>query len=125
MPDALDGFDLASLDGMSPDQIAAALNAISVQPGGAAFRAPSPEVMSRIAPDLEALLPREITEPPLRINSVRASKWGSSLLNRAIKRLAVDPHDAVVVIAMGGRGPSTLTIMLYSMPGVSADRLLA
>ena len=66
--------------------------------------------------ELEALIPSDLTDPPPRINSVRASTWGSSLLNRALRRLEVDPSEATVVVAMGGRGERTLTVMLYKSP---------
>jgi hypothetical protein len=79
--------------------------------------------MSHVADDLERLVPRDLTEPPLRINSVRASTWGSSLLKRALKKLGVPARDATVVIAMGSRGPAVLTIMLYAIPGAAADQL--
>jgi len=85
---------------------------------------PEPEVMSRMSASLEALIPANLTDPPLRANSVRASTWGSSLLNRALRRLGVDPKDATVVIAMGGSASRTLTVMLYDIPGVAADRLV-
>lgn len=84
-----------------------------------------PEVMSRLAPGLEALIPLDLTDPPVRTNSVRASTWGSSLLNHALRRLGMEPGDATVVVAMGGRGQRTLTVMLYEVPNITADRLLA
>ena len=35
------------------------------------------------------------------------------------------PTDAVVVTGMGGRGEQTLTVTIYGVPGVSAERLSA
>jgi hypothetical protein len=84
---------------------------------------PTPEEIGSVAPELEALIPRDITDPPPRTNSVRVKDWGSSLLNRAVKRLSVAPGDATVVVAMGGDGERLLTIILYSVPGVAADKL--
>jgi hypothetical protein len=110
---------------MSQEQIDSVIVELAVGYGGLADDEPDPEVMSRLAPDLEALIPSDLTDPPLRSNSVRASNWGSSLLNRALRRLEVEPEDATVVVAMGGRGPRTLTVMLYEIPSVMADRLLA
>lgn len=76
-----------------------------------------------VAPDLEALIPVDLTSPPMELSSVRAADWGSSLLKRALRRLEVRPRDAVVVNALGGRGRHTLTIILYGVPGASAERL--
>ena len=61
----------------------------------------------------------------MRITSVSAKEWRSSLLNRALTRLGVRPQDAMVVTGIGGSGPRTLTLMLYEVPGVTADRLEA
>lgn len=87
------------------------------------MRPPTEEQMPHLAPELEALIPRDLTAPPMEISSVRATDWGSSLLNRALKRLATRPMDSVVVTGMGGRGEQTLTVTIYGVPGVSAERL--
>jgi hypothetical protein len=81
--------------------------------------------MPHLAPDLEALIPRDLTVPPMEVSSVRATDWGSSLLNRALKRLETRPKDAVVVTGMGGLGDQTLTVSIYGVPSVAADRLAA
>jgi hypothetical protein len=75
------------------------------------------------APDLEALIPVDLAKPPMEVSSVRAEKWGSSLLKRALKHLDVQPRDAVVVTAIGGLGEMTLTVTLYGVPGASVERL--
>lgn len=89
------------------------------------MRPPTEERMPHLAPDLEALIPRDLTSPPIEVSSVLATEWGSSLLNRALKRLETRPEDAVVVNGMGGRGEETLTVTIYGVPGQSAERLSA
>ncbi len=128
-PEAVDETPVvpAALDfhpDMTREQIDSMIVQLAVSYGGLADDEPDHEVMSRPAPGLEALIPADLTDPPLRTNSVRASTWGSSLLIRALRRLEVDPNDATVVVAMGGR-PRMLTVMLYEIPRITADRLLA
>lgn len=89
------------------------------------MRPPTEEQMPHVAPDLESLIPRDITSPPMQVSSVRGTDWGSSLLHRALKRLETRPKDAVVVTGMGGEGEQTLTVSIYGVPGVSAERLEA
>jgi hypothetical protein len=121
MPDLPARLDLSP--DMSREQIEAVI--IAAQREGVVMSPPTPEQMPHAAPHLEALLPRDITSPPLDVSSVLASDWGSSLVNRALKRLDVRPRDAVVVTGMGGSGEHTLTVMLYGIRGVVADRLVA
>jgi hypothetical protein len=122
VPGSPSGLDFAA--DMGREQIDSMVVELAVGDGGLAADEPDPEVMSRLAPTLEALIPSDLTDPPLRANSVRASVWGSSLLNRALRRLEVEPSDATVVVAMGGRGPRTLTVILYEIPTITAERLL-
>lgn len=61
----------------------------------------------------------------MQVSSVRATDWGSSLLNRALKRLEIRPKDAVVVNGLGGQGEQRLTISIYGVPNVPAERLEA
>jgi hypothetical protein len=75
------------------------------------------------APDLESLIPLDLADPPLAVDSAAASQWGSSQLNRALKQLGVKPHDAHVASGIGGNGAQTLTVTLYRVPGATADRL--
>lgn len=84
---------------------------------------PAEEQVPHLAPDLERLIPRDLASPPMVVSSVRAADWGSSLLNRALKRLERRPKEAVVVIGIGGRGEQTLAVTIYAVPGVSAERL--
>lgn len=86
-------------------------------------RGPTGTEATHVGPELEALIPRDLTSPPMEIDSAPASAWGSSLLTRALKRLAVRPKDAVVVSAMGGFGEQTLSVFIYGVPGASAERL--
>ncbi|HET9084448.1 MAG TPA: hypothetical protein VFN41_08600 [Candidatus Limnocylindrales bacterium] len=78
---------------------------------------------SHVAPELEALIPKDLTSPPMDVESDLASSWGSSLLTRATKRLGIAPKDAVVVHGMGGGGDATLTVTIYGLPGIRADAL--
>jgi hypothetical protein len=87
------------------------------------MRPPTEQQMPHLAPDLEQLIPRDLTSPPLEVSSVRATDWGSSLLNRALKRLETKPEDAVVVTGMGGQAEQTLTVTIYGVSGIAADRL--
>jgi hypothetical protein len=76
------------------------------------------------SPAAEAGIPVDLTDPPLELSSVPASRFGSSLLNRALKTLGVAAKDATVISGVGGSGESTLMVARYIVPGVPADRLL-
>jgi hypothetical protein len=89
------------------------------------MRPPTEAQMPHVAPNLESLIPRDLSEPPIQVSSVRATDWGSSLLNRALKRLETRPRDAVVVSGLGGEEDHTLTVSIYGVPAVSAERLEA
>lgn len=78
---------------------------------------------SHVAPELESLIPADLTSPTMETESVRAKTWGSSLLTRALRRLRISPKDAVVVHAIGGDGEGTMTATIYSVPGIDAERL--
>jgi hypothetical protein len=75
------------------------------------------------ATELEALIPADMTSPSMEIESVRANRWGSSLLTRALKRLGIVPKDAVVAHGLGGDGEATLTVSIYRVPGIDEGRL--
>jgi hypothetical protein len=102
---------------LDDQDIAAFESAVSVVPPL------GPDDKPHEAPELERLLPTDLTDPPLETWSVSASGWGSSLLKHALTRLEVSPGDAVVVVGIGGHGEKTLTITLYAVPDVPADRL--
>jgi hypothetical protein len=123
MADLHAGLDISP--DMSPDEIAAVIKEIATRSGGVILSPPTPDQMPHAAPDLEALIPRDLTSPPLEVSSVTASDWRSSLLNRALKRLETRPRDVAVVNGMGGSGEQVLTVTLYGVPGISADRLSA
>ena len=76
-----------------------------------------------VASDLESLIPGDLTSPPMEIESDRANRWGSSLLARALKRLDVAPKDTLVVHGIGGDGEGTVTVTIYGVPGIDAERL--
>ena len=76
-----------------------------------------------VAPQLELLIPPAFAGREIETFSIRASKWGSSLLKRALKRLGVAPKDAVVASGMGGSGQGTLSVMIYGVPAIDAERL--
>jgi hypothetical protein len=109
----LDTEDMARLQ-TSIDRIAEDL-----RPSRAASLAP------HAALALEALIPADLTDPPMDLTTVTAVEWGSSLLRRSLKRLAVPPGDALVAYGMGGHGEETLTVVLFGVRGVDQARLLA
>jgi hypothetical protein len=119
------GLDFAPPLDMSIEQIQAVRDAIAAELGGVVMRPPTRDEMPHAAPDLEALLRADLTDPPLETSSVSGSDWGSSLFNHALKQLGVHPRDALVVTGMGGTGGRTLTVILYGLPGASAERLMA
>lgn len=106
---------------LSRDEIERSVAEFVVSLGGVVMR--PPEQSPHEAPDLERLIPTDLTSPPMDVESLSAARWASSLLNRALKRLGIAPRDAVVVTAIGGFGPAVLTVTLYGVPGVAADRL--
>jgi hypothetical protein len=69
--------------------------------------------------DLEALIPTDIVDPPIAMNSVSATDWGSSLLNRALKQLGVRPRDVTVAAGVGGSAERTIAVTVYRVPGAS------
>lgn len=75
------------------------------------------------APELEALVPVDVVDPPIAMSSVDATQWGSSLLNRALKNLGVRPRDVMVASGVGGNGERTIAVTVYRVPGASPDRL--
>ena len=81
------------------------------------------DLMPHEARDLEDLLPRHLTDPPMETWSGRASQFASSLVKRALKRLAVRPRDAYVVSGMGRKDLHTVTADIYAVPGADAMRL--
>lgn len=83
------------------------------------------EEMPHVSQELEALIPPDLTAPPMKVSSVHATDWDSSLLKRALKRLDVRPRDAVVVNGLGGQGDQTLTVSIYGVRDASAERLEA
>jgi hypothetical protein len=123
IPRVTAGTGFASAGRTTRAQLRAMADEIAARLGGRAKRAPAVQDEPFTAAELEAMLPRNLTDPPLEVESHPASQWGSSLLNRALKRLDVRPGDAVVVTAMGGHGPDALALTLYGLPGVAADRL--
>ena len=89
-----------------------------------AFEPPPRTVdMPHRAPDLEALIPRDVTRPPMFATSVTATEWGDPLLRRALKRLGVSPRDVQVANGIGGEGAATMTVTLYAVPGAAAADL--
>ena len=75
------------------------------------------------SPDLETLIPADLAEPPLEIDSVCGSAYGSSLLNKGLRQLGVRPKDCQVTSGVGGGGPDTLMVTVYRVPGAAADAL--
>jgi hypothetical protein len=77
------------------------------------------------APDLEALVPREVAGTRMQVTSARVSDWQSSLLRKAVENVGADPLDAYVALGLGGTGEDTLAVTIYAIPGVPQDRLEA
>lgn len=76
------------------------------------------------APELEQLLVDRLALKPAKVSSSTASQWGSSLLNRALKRLGVRPRDAMVVSTVIGSRGDTVMVALYAVPGITAASLV-
>lgn len=78
------------------------------------------------SPDLEAMIPIGMMKRPM-VSSVAATQWRNAALNRSLKRLGVDPRNALVANGIGSvsgpPGSGALTVTLYSVPGTSATRL--
>jgi hypothetical protein len=78
---------------------------------------------AHVDPDLEGLLPHNLTDPPLDLSSVSATAWGSSRLNATLRRLGVRPRDATVASAVGGSGSETIMVSATRVPAVDASTL--
>lgn len=96
---------------------------LASQSGWVIEEPPGANQMPHLAPDLEALIPSGLADPPMTTSSVTGAQWGDSLLSRALRRLGVEPRHAVVANGIGGTGPGTVTVTLYSVPGIDAARL--
>jgi hypothetical protein len=57
--------------------------------------------------ELEALIPADLTDSPMRVSSVRGTYWGDSLLNQALRRLGMRPADCLIANGIAGRGPTS------------------
>jgi hypothetical protein len=82
-------------------------------------------VLPHAAPDLEEMVRTGLALPPIYLSSVLASEWGSSLLTRALKRLDIRAKDAIVASGLAGDSADVLSISLYRVPGIAADRLVS
>ncbi len=91
----------------------------------AAWRAyeAAPEPDEHVSPATEALIPRDLTDPPPETISVTAVEWGSSQLKRALRRLGADPRQAIVARALGSTSNDVLSVTVYRVAGVDAARL--
>lgn len=85
--------------------------------------APEWSQMPHDASDLEALIPRDLSQPPMNTSSVNASHRGDPLLKRALKRLGVSAIGCFVADGMGGEGAEAITATLYAVPGIGASDL--
>ncbi|MFN8518142.1 MAG: hypothetical protein U0667_01850 [Chloroflexota bacterium] len=73
-------------------------------------------------PEAERLLPVDLVDPPLRVESMRARTWGAGLLNRALSRLGISPDGVVLLTGMGGPN-GVAYIAVYVVPGAPAPGL--
>lgn len=76
-----------------------------------------------VAPELERLLTDRLGLPAGEVQSSPANRFGSSLLNRALKRLGVNGRDATVVFAIAGTGEGAAMVSIYAVPGIDGPRL--
>ena len=75
-----------------------------------------------ISNEAERLLPVDLVDPPLRVESMRARTWGAGLLNRALSRLGISPDGVVLLTGMGGPN-GVAYIAVYVVPGAPAPGL--
>ncbi|HEY6608760.1 MAG TPA: hypothetical protein VI277_06145 [Candidatus Limnocylindria bacterium] len=85
--------------------------------------ATAPQDIPHRAPDLEQMIPRDASRPLIETSSVHAGEWGDALLKRALKRLGVEPKEALVANGIGGEGEGTFTVTLYAVPDVGSAAL--
>jgi hypothetical protein len=75
------------------------------------------------APTLERILVERLGIPANDVESATGSEFGSSRLNRVLRRLGVRGRDATVVFANQGWGQDTVSIALFAVPTIGAARL--
>jgi hypothetical protein len=101
----------------------AELDALAEQEGWVIEESPSSGRMPHAAEGLEALIPVDITSPPMETSSLPASQYGNALLKRSLKRLNVKPKECLVADGMGGTAQDLMTVTLFGVPNVAAGDL--
>jgi hypothetical protein len=71
-------------------------------------------------PSLEALVPADLLDAPIEMNSGNATNYGSSLVSRAFKQFGVRPRDVGIAHGFAREG---FGLSLYRVPGASAEEL--
>jgi hypothetical protein len=82
-----------------------------------------PGSMRHAEQELEDLL-HALAGAEVQSASVNAAEWGSASLKATLRRLGVQPTDAIVATAIGFSGPKMIVMTAYSIPGVADDRLV-
>ena len=82
-----------------------------------------PDVAAQAALALQQAVANRLRLFPSDVSMVPASEWGSSLVNRALKRLAIRPRDATVVSALTSGRWGSVMVALYFVPGAAAADL--
>jgi hypothetical protein len=74
-------------------------------------------------PSLEALVPADLLDAPIKMDSGPGTGYGSSLLTRALKRLGVRPRDVTIAHGLARDGEDVFGLTLYRVPGAPAEAL--
>jgi len=96
--------------------------------GSAAPPQPSADVLTHVAPDLEALLPKKVETTVLTTDSTTAASAvaddaSSKLLTDALKKLGKVPNDLQIAEAYDGTGNVDIYVIGFRIPGVTAAKL--
>jgi hypothetical protein len=89
---------------------------------------PSADVLTHVAPDLEALLPRKVDTTVLITDSTTAATAvaddaSSALLTDALKKLGKVPNDLQIAEAYDGTSAVDIYVIAFRIPGVAAAKL--
>ena len=105
-------------DELAPDQLEPGIYSVEVKPDGT-YELTQPEP-PHDDPALEALVPADLLDGPIEMNSSTGTNYGSSLFSRAFKQLGVRPRDVGIAHGFGRDG---FGLSLYRVPGASAEAL--
>lgn len=74
-------------------------------------------------PSLEALVPADLLDAPIKMDSGTGTNYGSSLFSRAFTQLGVRPRDVTIAHGLARDGEDVFGLTLYRVPGASAEAL--